>query len=192
MNTITMKPEADLKRLWNFCLRFFLFLFVSLAVVLSFVEVPMILIGVIVIPLVIVLFLVALYLPAFYKTLLYTMTNEAVVLRKGVFWKKQTTVPYHKITHIDLTQNPLDRLYGLWSLHIQTAGAGGQQGTTAEIVIVGVKDGEGFKDLIMNRVKQLYKVDEVIPRSTESSTSEGEILQSILDEVIAIRQNISK
>ncbi|MDZ4122515.1 MAG: PH domain-containing protein [Candidatus Cloacimonadaceae bacterium] len=138
------------------------------------------------------MFLIVLYIPAFFKTLLYTMDRDAIILRKGVFWKKQTTVPYHKITNIDLTQDPVERLYQLWSLHIQTAGAGGQQGNNAEIIILGIKDGEAFKVAIMKRVKQLYKTDEDIPLTVNPTLGESGVLQAMLRELQAIREALQK
>ena len=64
----------------------------------------------------------------YYRSFAYRIDNDAVRMKYGVFWKQDTTVPYNKITNVDVTQGPLQRVYGLGTIHVQTAGAGGSSG----------------------------------------------------------------
>ena len=68
------------------------------------------------------------WIPAYFRSLKYSITADVVRGQKGVFWKRFATVPYHKITNVDITQGPLQRKYDVGTIHCQTAGAGGQQG----------------------------------------------------------------
>jgi membrane protein YdbS with pleckstrin-like domain len=43
-------------------------------------------------------------------------------IRKGVFWRHQITVPAARVQHVDVSQGPLQRRYGLATLTIHTAG----------------------------------------------------------------------
>ena len=47
------------------------------------------------------------YLVAMCRNLSYSLDGDAVLLNKGVFWKRRTTVPYNMITNIDITQGPV-------------------------------------------------------------------------------------
>jgi len=128
-----------------------------------------------------------LYIPAFFGTLEYSISQEAVLLRKGVFWKRRTTVPYAKITNIDITQGPVERYYGLSKLHIQTAGASAANNTTAELMMYGIADPEALKDEIMARVLKPAS-EPVTPIA--ATGSDPNLLSVILAELRAIRQNI--
>jgi membrane protein YdbS with pleckstrin-like domain len=69
-----------------------------------------------------------------------------------VFWQKRVTVPYAKITNIDVTQGPLQRSFDIGTIRVQTAGAGGAQGEQAEMVLWGLRDLEEVQNQIMRRV----------------------------------------
>ena len=123
------------------------------------------------------------WLPAYYRSLEYRIDSAAVKGKRGVFWKRITTVPYGKITNIDITQGPLQRAYGIGNLHLQTAGAAGSQGGPAELVIYGVRDLEGFKETIMNRITTVKGQDE-----ERSGRPEAKTLELILGELSEIRR----
>jgi hypothetical protein len=44
------------------------------------------------------------------------------------------------------------RAFGIGTIHLQTAGAAGSQGGQAELLIYGVKDLEGMKEMILESV----------------------------------------
>ena len=91
------------------------------------------------------------WIPAYFRSLAYSITGDVVRGQKGVFWKRFATVPYHKITNVDITQGPLQRKYDVGTIHCQTAGAGGQQGAAAELKMEGLKDLDELKEAIMQR-----------------------------------------
>jgi membrane protein YdbS with pleckstrin-like domain len=91
------------------------------------------------------------YIPAFFRSLEYRIENDSVTGKKGVFWKKISTIPYYKITNIDITQGPLQRLFDIGKIHCQTAGFSGTQGSRAELVLQGIRDLEETKATISAR-----------------------------------------
>jgi len=127
---------------------------------------------------------VAAWIPAYYNTLEYSIDREAVRMRHGVFWKKHVTVPYHKITNVDVSQGPIQRQYGLGTVHVQTAGAGGSQGGKAELKMLGIREYDRLKDIVMEGVKT-HNTHQ--PAREASSVSEQTLLQNILRELQAIR-----
>lgn len=120
------------------------------------------------------------WLPAYYRSLEYRIDSGAVRGKRGVFWKRIVTVPYGKITNIDITQGPLQRAYGIGNIHLQTAGAAGSQGGPAELVIYGVKDLEGFKERVIDSIATMKR--------PEGQRTEAETLELILGELSEIRR----
>jgi membrane protein YdbS with pleckstrin-like domain len=52
----------------------------------------------------------------------YTVGEEVIEIRRGVWWRHVTKVPRSRVQHIDVAQGPLQRRYGLATLVIHTAG----------------------------------------------------------------------
>lgn len=52
----------------------------------------------------------------------YRVDDLGVEIRRGVVWRREITVPRSRVQHIDVSQGPLERRYGLGSLSIYTAG----------------------------------------------------------------------
>jgi uncharacterized membrane protein YdbT with pleckstrin-like domain len=109
-----------------------------------------------------------------------------------VFWKRFATVPYHKITNVDITQGPLQRKYNVGTIHCQTAGAGGQQGATAELKMEGIRDLEGVKEAILQRALiSAGTTAQVTTREAEEVAS-SDRLSGMLKELTAIRELLEK
>ncbi len=63
------------------------------------------------------------YLPAAFRRWKYTIGSEFVGASYGIFWRTRRTVPRKRIQYVDITSNPLERMLGVVSLHLHTAGA---------------------------------------------------------------------
>lgn len=110
----------------------------------------------------------------------------------GVFWKKRVNVPYTKVTNVDVTQGPLQRKYGIGIVHVQTAGAGGAQGGQAELRMVGIRDFDNVKDLIMEKVKGTGEKRLEDSGKEPVLKNDSLILTRILSELVTIRQELQK
>jgi putative membrane protein len=66
----------------------------------------------------------------------YSVSGEALHFRSGVISPDETSVPLGRIQAVDATQGPIQRLFGVQELHVQTAG-GGSEG---EIVLRAVSE----------------------------------------------------
>lgn len=53
----------------------------------------------------------------------FRIGDGALHLRHGVLTRRQSTIPYHRVQHIDLEAGPLERRMGLTSLILRTASA---------------------------------------------------------------------
>ncbi len=49
--------------------------------------------------------------------------SEGVVLYSGVWWRSEVWVPTARLQHLDVSQGPLDRRWGMASLSLHTAGS---------------------------------------------------------------------
>jgi putative membrane protein len=68
----------------------------------------------------------------------YEIADDAIRHRHGVISPDETVVPLARVHSIDVTQGPIQRIFGVDELHVQTAG-GGEKG---EIVLRAVSFGE--------------------------------------------------
>ena len=60
--------------------------------------------------------------PLHYQHVSYTLDDEGIEIRSGVWWRQVTNVPRSRVQHIDVSQGPLERRYGLGRLVLFTAG----------------------------------------------------------------------
>ena len=128
-----------------------------------------------------VLVFVAYWISRYYDTMIYRLTGNEIVWRRGVWFKNTGIVPYNRITNIDIVQGPVSRMLGIASLKIQTAGYSAPPGGSAEIRIDGMEQFEELRDLIMGFVRGKK------PVAVETYEEEN-INLKILNELVRIRE----
>ncbi|MEV8218394.1 PH domain-containing protein [Microbacterium sp. NPDC077391] len=62
-------------------------------------------------------------LPRQAKALGYMLRPDDIVFRRGILWQRMVAVPYGRMQLVDITQGPLDRVFGLSQLKMVTAAA---------------------------------------------------------------------
>lgn len=60
--------------------------------------------------------------PREYRHTSYRVDDQGIEIRRGVFWRVVINVPRSRVQHIDVSQGPLERRFGLGTLVIYTAG----------------------------------------------------------------------
>lgn len=101
-------------------------------------------------------------------------------------------MPYNRITNVNIYQGPISRHYGLGKLSIQTAGFSGTTssgGKVAEAEILGIRNFEEVKDIVMRFVKGIKP--EAVEAEAEVKPSK-DINQQILSELRKIRKAVEK
>lgn len=83
-----------------------------------------------------------------YRVWEYEVREDALYLERGVITRVRTVVPYVRIQHVDASRGPVERLVGLASSVVYTAGSRG-----ADVTIPGLT-ADGADDL-QNRLKQM-------------------------------------
>ncbi|MFC2130081.1 PH domain-containing protein [Bacteroidota bacterium] len=182
MEQTTYKPHPEQKILSvNIARFYFCLICVPLLLLTLLLDYPAnLILGIILAFNIIIFSLILIYVPAYYRNLEYFIDNESVKQNKGVFWKKRITVPYRKITNIDISQGPLQRKKGLFNISLQTAGAGGAQGAAPELKMEGIKNPEEIKNIIMENIlnKEAVK-DKSLSEQAVELTSNNEIVAEL-------------
>jgi len=91
---------------------------------------------------------VALYILALYRRWRYELQADALELERGVLTQVETAVPYVRVQHVDTQRDPLDRMLGLGSVVVYTAGSRG-----ADVSIPGLTAAEARE--VRNRLRDL-------------------------------------
>jgi len=71
----------------------------------------------------VVTLLTLLILPRQAKALGYMLRADDLVFRRGILWQRMVAVPYGRMQLVDITQGPLDRVFGISQLKMVTAAA---------------------------------------------------------------------
>jgi membrane protein YdbS with pleckstrin-like domain len=77
-----------------------------------------------------------------------TLTDQAVNLRSGVWFRVEKTVPLDKIQDLSLRTGPLLNAFGLGSVQLETAGSSSPQGM-ADLQLVGLSNAQAFRDAVL-------------------------------------------
>lgn len=125
------------------------------------------------------------FLLLYYRSLRYVIHADEVVVEAGILTKSVKHVPYRTVTNLKVARGPFDRLFGIGTLAIQTAGMSGQTG--AEESLVGLPDVTSVYEQV---AASLRKFRGAMPATAGSDGAgpEGDELNAILREVRGIRQ----
>jgi len=164
------------------------------AVVSSVVYLPLdqalIVVASLILPFLLAVWFIAYWIPKYYLSTSFLFTESEIVVERGVWWKHKSTVPYNRITNIDIVQGPVSRHFGLGKIRVQTAGysaAGGGAGAIAEAQIFGIKNFEEIRNFILTQVRGLRPVAVEAAVEAEAPVAK-QAAQQMLDELRKIRE----
>jgi len=189
-------PHVDMKKLYYSYLTIGVILFglswIMPAVVVALLVLPLAQASVITVallfPLLVIVSFTAFWIQKYYSSIIYILTNDEIIAEKGVWWKRKSFVPYNRITNISVVQGPIARHFGLGTVRVQTAGfsgGGSAGGRVAEVVILGVKNFEEIRNVIMGFVK---RVRPVAVEAEAEAPAPRSVDQQILNELRKIRE----
>jgi len=193
MESLTFRPERAQKTLWTIT-----WIVIFVIGILSFLALlitagPLVF-GLCILAWLIIMIPIIIWIPIAFRALEYYIDSEGVKMKGGVIWRKYVTVPYSKITNVDVTQGPLQRYCNIGTIHIQTAGAGGQQGAKAELKLTGIRKLEEIRDIIIKNVKSISYLYSNNKKPGKEIIADGKspVLESMLEELKAIRKGLEK
>lgn len=78
----------------------------------------------------------------------YELTDDAVVIESGLLSRNRRTIPFERIADVGIERRPLQRLFGLAAVTLETGGAGADDGTLDSVA---VSEAERLRDVVRRR-----------------------------------------
>ena len=123
------------------------------------------------------------------------LTTNALEIRIGVFFRKESTIPLNRITDLRLHDGPVMRHYGLRGLKVETAGMSGQD-SGSEGNLIGVIDAEGFRNAVLAQRQRVIEAESgrsaaPAPAPMAGDSSTDAVLVEIRDILARIESQLS-
>ena len=97
------------------------------------------------------LFLLALWVPTLaFDRWGYLLREGDLLITRGVLVRRVTTIPMHRIQHVDTQQGPFEQWLGLARIHVHTASGLGADGVIPGLM---VDDAEALRDKLVQLSK---------------------------------------
>jgi membrane protein YdbS with pleckstrin-like domain len=132
----------------------------------------------------------ALVAAPYVNSLQYEIHEDEVIVRGGIITKSVKHVPFRTVTNLRTSQGPFDRLFGLGTLDIQTAGMSGQTG--AEEKLSGLPNFVEIYDRVAQALRRYRQAMGPTASEDEPMMNAEASLQAILQELRAIRSSLEK
>jgi membrane protein YdbS with pleckstrin-like domain len=97
-----------------------------------------------------------------YDSTWYVLSDRSLRIRRGIWTLHETTITFENVQDVKIQQGPIQRVFGISNVIVETAGGGGSRkkgeggGTVPSHtgLIEGVDDAARIRDLILARVRQ--------------------------------------
>ena len=121
-----------------------------------------------------------------FKNLDFFIEDERITIHKGILTKIQQNIPFKAVTDFQLHRSLYDRLLGIGSIRVQTAGQS-YAPTGFEGSLVGLPQWESLLNELRTRVKE-NQLQFSTKTDTPSQMSGDEVRHEVLTELRAIRK----
>lgn len=125
------------------------------------------------------------WLDLIYRNFTYELDNREIIIRQGVVTRRTTVIPYAAIQDITSERSLGERMLGLATLEIETAGSAH---LASEIVLPGISNKDAVIHEVMQRVEKAKGTMGTEARS--QGTDVSQLLSSILDELKLISSKL--
>jgi len=125
------------------------------------------------------------------RNLAYVIQEDRITIQKGILTKTQQNIPYRSITDFILQRSLYDRILGIGSIRIQTAGQS-QSPSGYEGNMAGLIQYERLHDQLRGKLQLLHPTSESLTTQEPVQKSMEQILEQMLQELKAIRENTEK
>jgi uncharacterized membrane protein YdbT with pleckstrin-like domain len=124
------------------------------------------------------------------KNLEYIILDDRVNIHMGILTKTQKNIPFRAITDFVLVRTLYDRMLGIGSLKIQTAGQSVQP-SGYEGKLGGLVEYDKWHSELRTRIKSLHPISESNTTRETGDLSDVTLLKQILEELKEIKMNTS-
>lgn len=88
----------------------------------------------------------------YFAVYFYDLTNDYLIIRKGPITPREITIPYERIQDVYVDQDILDRIFGLYDVHVSSATVA--SGMEAHIDGVDRQTAEGLRAAVLRKVEE--------------------------------------
>lgn len=99
-----------------------------------------------------ILLVVYLYQRWYYAVYFYDLTSDYIVIKKGPITPQEITIPYERVQDIYVDQDLLDRIFGLYDVHLSSATI--SSGMEAHIDGVEKPAADGLRAMLLQTVSE--------------------------------------
>jgi membrane protein YdbS with pleckstrin-like domain len=89
--------------------------------------------------------------PRRYRAWGYDETADELHVRQGIWFESRTVVPFGRVQHIDVSQGPVERRYGVGTLTLHTAGT---RSSAVALPGLDLEQAERMRDEIRGKIRQ--------------------------------------
>lgn len=143
----------------------------------------------------VVLMLLAAILTIYYvRNIEYVIEDTEVIVKKGIINKTIKHVPFRTITNVSSRYGIFDRLFGIGTCEIETAGKSGQQ-TGPEEKIEGIRNFREVRDVVLTELRRFraqYATTTEPIQPVEDSLGDRVYQREVLDELREIKKVLSE
>jgi len=104
------------------------------------------------------------------------LLTQKLVVKRGIFFKEEKSIPLEKITDVGLSQGPIMRMFGLYRLSFETAG---QSGHGALVSLLGVENASEFREAILEQKDNLTASTPAKSSNEEGPQSQLELIRAL-------------
>lgn len=115
----------------------------------------------------------------YYESLRMDVTDRAVIIGKGVFFKQELTIPLDKIQDISVREGPLLNALGLLGLRLETAGQRNAGTGTSDGDLYGLIKARSVRDEIIARRDRLTQTSGPSTQAVDTNSLLIEIRDSL-------------
>ncbi|MFX1507685.1 MAG: PH domain-containing protein [Promethearchaeota archaeon] len=144
----------------------------------------------------VLMLLVAIMVVYYVRNIEFIIEDTEVIVKKGLINKTIKHVPFRTITNVSSRYGIYDRIFGIGTCEIETAGKSGQQ-TGPEEKIEGIRDFREVRDVILNELRRFrgqYATTTEVEQAIRYEESSGDIVfqRELLDELRQIKKVLTE
>jgi membrane protein YdbS with pleckstrin-like domain len=110
-----------------------------------------------------------LYQRWYFAVYFYDLTNDYLVIRKGAITPREITIPYERLQDVYVDQDLLDRIFGLYDVHLSSATV--SSGREAHIDGVEKQAADGLRTIILKTIQERiskHRGQDILPDTTKT------------------------
>lgn len=88
----------------------------------------------------------------YYATYFYELTSDYIQIKKGPITPKEVTIPYERIQDVYVDQDLLDRVFGIYDVHLSSATF--SSGVAAHIDGVEKEAADGLRNILLQTIQK--------------------------------------